>query len=137
VEREGRPFEFAVVARVFDIGAISFCFIHEDRDTGFGELRDIAFLFAGQEGLSDSFVQYLKTLGEIIRPHIRQFAIDPDFYEDYTVYVTDRRDDSFDPVPLMIGERTEVSPQVREEILKNAPAHTEKFFKVPKVISDR
>jgi aspartyl-tRNA(Asn)/glutamyl-tRNA(Gln) amidotransferase subunit C len=25
----------------------------------------------------------------------------------------------------------------REEILKNAPAHTEKFFKVPKVISDR
>jgi len=25
----------------------------------------------------------------------------------------------------------------REEILKNAPAHTEKFFKVPKVIGDR
>jgi aspartyl-tRNA(Asn)/glutamyl-tRNA(Gln) amidotransferase subunit C len=25
----------------------------------------------------------------------------------------------------------------RAEILKNAPAHTEKFFKVPKVISDR
>jgi aspartyl-tRNA(Asn)/glutamyl-tRNA(Gln) amidotransferase subunit C len=25
----------------------------------------------------------------------------------------------------------------REDILKNAPAHTEKFFQVPKVISDR
>ncbi len=25
----------------------------------------------------------------------------------------------------------------QEEILKNAPAHTEKFFKVPKVIGDR
>ncbi len=25
----------------------------------------------------------------------------------------------------------------REEILKNAPAHTDKFFKVPKVIGDR
>jgi aspartyl-tRNA(Asn)/glutamyl-tRNA(Gln) amidotransferase subunit C len=25
----------------------------------------------------------------------------------------------------------------REEILKNAPAHTEEFFKVPKVIGDR
>ncbi|MDD1663844.1 MAG: hypothetical protein LUQ32_00665 [Methanomicrobiales archaeon] len=70
MERDGRPFEFAGVARVYDIGAISFCFIHEDRDAGFAELRDMAFLFAGQEGLSDSFVQYLKTLGEIIKaPH--------------------------------------------------------------------
>lgn len=25
----------------------------------------------------------------------------------------------------------------REEVLKNAPSHTEKFFKVPKVIGDR
>jgi len=25
----------------------------------------------------------------------------------------------------------------REEALKNAPAHTEEFFKVPKVIGDR
>ena len=124
VERDGRPFEFAVVARVYDIGAISFCFIHEDKEAGFGELRDIAFLFAGQEGLSDSFVEYLRTLGEIIRPHIRHFAIDPDFFEDYTVYVTDRRDDSLDPVPLLIGERTEVSPQVREEILKNSLSYT-------------
>jgi hypothetical protein len=124
VEREGRPFEFAVVARVFDIGAISFCFVHEDPDAGFPALEDVAFLFAGQEGLSDSYVQYLRTLGEIIRPHIRHFAIDPDFFEDYTVYVTDRRDDSIDPVALMIGERTEVSPQVREEILKNSLSYT-------------
>ena len=124
VERGGRPFEFAVVARVYDIGAISFCLIHENRDGGLAELSDIGFLFAGQEGLSDSFVQYLKTLGEIIRPHIRQFAIDPDFYEDYTVYVTDRRDDSFDPVPLMIGEKTELSPQIRDEILKNSLSYT-------------
>ena len=124
VERHGRPFEFAVVARVFDIGAISFCFVHEDKTAGFAALEDIALLFAGQEGLSDSFVQYLRTLGEIIRPHIKHFAIDPDFYEDYTVYVTDRRDDSVDPIPLMIGERTEVSPQVREEILKNSLSYT-------------
>jgi hypothetical protein len=120
VERDGRPFEFSVVARVYEIGAISFCFVYENREAGYEELEEIAFLFAGQEGLTDCYVQYLKTLGEIIKPHIRDFAINPDFYEDYTIYVTDRRDDSIDPVPLMLGDRTPISAQMKEEIVKNS-----------------
>jgi hypothetical protein len=124
VERDGRPFEFSVVARVYDIGAISFCFIFENQDAHYSTLEEIAFLFAGQEGLSEFYVQYLKTLGEIIRPHIRNFAINPDFFEDYTVYVTDRRDDSIDPVPLLIGEKTSISPQIREEILRNSLSYS-------------
>ena len=124
MEREGKPFEFSVVARVYDIGAISFCFIHENRDVQYSTLEEIAFLFAGQEGLSEFYVQYLKTLGEIIKPHIKNFAINPDFFEDYTVYVTDRRDDSIDPVPLLIGEKTTTSPQMRDEIIKNSLSYT-------------
>ena len=124
VERDCRPFEFSVVARVYDIGAISFCFIFENPDAHYSALEEIAFLFAGQEGLSEFYVQYLKTLGEIIKPHIKNFAIDPDFFEDYTVYVTDRRDDSIDPVPLLIGEQTRISPQIREDILKNSLSYT-------------
>jgi hypothetical protein len=81
-------------------------------------------LFAGQEGLSEFYVQYLKTLGEIIKPHIKNFAIDPDFFEDYTVYVTEYRDDSIDPVPLLIGEKTNTSPQMRDEIIKNSLSYT-------------
>jgi hypothetical protein len=87
-------------------------------------MEEIAFLFAGQEGLSDFYVQYLKTLGEIIRPHIKGFAINPDFFEDYTIYVTDRRDDSIDPVALLIGEKTNISPQIREDILRNSLSYT-------------
>ena len=124
VEREGKPFEFSVVARVFDIGAISFCFIFENNDAHYSTLEDIAFLFAGQEGLSEFYVQYLKTLGEIIKPHIKNFAINPDFYEDYTVYVTDHRDDSIDPIPLLIGEKTNISPQIREEVIRNSLSYT-------------
>jgi hypothetical protein len=124
VERDGRPFEFSVVARVYDIGVISFCFIYENPDASSKELEEIAFLFAGQEGLADFYVQYLKTLGEIIRPHIKGFAINPDFYEDYSIYVTDRRDDSVDPVALLIGEKTNVSPQIREEIMRNSLSYT-------------
>jgi hypothetical protein len=124
VERDGRPFEFSVVARVYDIGAISFCFIYENSDADYSTLEKIAFLFAGQEGLSEFYVQYLKTLGEIIRPHIKNFAINPDFFEDYTVYMTNRRDDSIDPVPLLIGEKTNISPQMRQEILRNSLSYT-------------
>jgi hypothetical protein len=124
VERDGRPFEFTVVARVYDIGVISFCFIFENQNAGIAELEEIAFLFAGQEGLTEFYEQYLKTLGEIIRPHIKGFAINPDFYEDYTIYVTDRRDDSIDPVALLIGEKTNISPQMREEIVKNSLSYT-------------
>ena len=123
-ERDGAPFEFSVVARVYDIGAISFCFIYENVDAGFSTLEDIALKFAGQEGLSDFYLQYLSTLGEIIRPHIKNFAINPDFFEDYTVYVSDKRDDSIDPVPLLIGEQTTISPQIREEIMKNSLSYT-------------
>ena len=124
VERDGRPFEFSVVARVYDIGAISFCFIFENQDAHYSALEEIAFLFAGQEGLSEFYVQYLKTLGEIIKPHIKNFAINPDFFEDYTIYVTDRRDDTIDPVPLLIGEQVHVSPQIRDDILKNSLSYS-------------
>ena len=124
VERDGRPFEFSVVARVYGIGVISFCFIHENKDAHYSTLEEIAFLFAGQEGLSEFYVQYLKTLGEIIRPHIKNFAINPDFFEDYSVYVTDHRDDTIDPVPLLLGEKTNISPQMREEITKNSLSYS-------------
>jgi hypothetical protein len=124
VEREGRFFEFMVVARVYDIGAISFCFVHEDSGGGFPALGEMASLFPEQEGLSDFYVQYLNTLGEIIRPHIRNFAIDPDFFEDYTVFVTDKRDDANDAAALLVGERGEISPQMREEIARNSLSYT-------------
>ncbi len=130
VERGGRPFEFSVIARVYDIGVISFCLVYENPDAEFAELEEIAFLFAGQEGLGEFYVQYLKTLGEIIRPHIKGFAINPDFFEDYSIYVTDTRDDSIDPVALLVGENTDLSPQIREDILKNALSYTTKDLAV-------
>jgi len=124
IERENLPFDFSVVARVYDIGVISICFVYEDVAADYAELEKIAFLFAGQEGLSDFFFEYLKVLGEIIKPHIKNFAINPDFYEDYTVYVTNRRDDSIDPVALFLGERPNVSPQIREDIVRNTLSYT-------------
>ncbi len=63
-------------------------------------------------------------LGEILKPHIKGFLIDPDFYEDYSVFVTDKTDPALDPVILLIGERINVCSQMREEILKNSLQYT-------------
>lgn len=124
VERGGRHFAFTVIARMYEIGVISLCFVYENSGAGYDTLEETGLLFADQEGLSDYFVQYLKTLGEIIRPHIRNFAVNPDFYEDYTIYITSQREDSIDPVPLLVGERIDLSPHIREEILKNTLSYT-------------
>jgi len=124
VEQDGRPFDFTVVARIYDVGAVSLCFVYEKTDADLAVLEETALLFAGQEGLSDFFLKYLKTLGEIIKPHIKDFALNPDFFEDYTIHVTERLDDSIDPVVLLTGERTNISPQMREEIMKNTQCYT-------------
>ncbi|HDS64077.1 MAG TPA: hypothetical protein ENN52_08205 [Methanofollis liminatans] len=124
VEKDGRTFDFKVVARIYDVGAISVCFVYERTDADMAVLEDTALLFAGQEGLSDFFLSYLKTLGEILKPHIKDFALNPDFFEDYTIHVTDRLDDAIDPVVLLTGERTAISSQMREEILKNTQSYT-------------
>ena len=124
IERGSRQFEFSVQARIFDVGAFSFCFVYENEEAGPAELEEIAFLFAGQEGLSDYYLQYLHTLSEIVRPHIKNFTITPEFYGDYTIYIADRRDEAMDPVPLLIGEKVETSAQMRDEITKYSLSYT-------------
>ena len=124
IERDSKLVEFSVVARLYDVGVISFCFICEEAGGDTAGLSRLAFLFPHQEGLSDYFVKYLMTLGELIRPHIRNFALNPDFYEDYTIFIAGSRDDSFDPVPLILGDRTAIAPALRQEILSNAHSYT-------------
>jgi hypothetical protein len=124
VERDGRPADFSVVARIYDVGVISLCFTCEDAKADTKDLENLAFLFPHQEGLSEYFLQYFTTLATLVRPHIRSFAINPDFYEDHTVFTSDRRDDAFDPVPLILGERTVIAPSLRQEILATTFSYT-------------
>ena len=124
VERDGKIVEFTVAARLYDVGVISFCFTCEDTEGDLDGLSHLAFLFPHQEGLADYFVRYLMTLAELIRPHIRDFALNPDFFEDYTIYATGKRNDTFDPVPMLLGEKNAIAPALRQEITANALSYT-------------
>ena len=124
VKKDGETIEFSAVARVYVIGAISLCFVYEEPERPPEGLVQTAVLFAGQEGLSDAFDRYILKLEEILAPHVRMRHIDREFFEDYTVYVTDTLSDSIDPAVLLIGERTEISAQMREEITRNTLSYT-------------
>jgi hypothetical protein len=124
MDRDGRSFDFQVFARMYDIGVISLCFALENMDADYRDLEEIAILFSEQKGLTESFIQYLQRLTELVKPHIRNFAIDPEFFEDYTIYLTDRKDESFDPAVLLVGERISISSQMQEEIVRNSLSYT-------------
>ncbi|MEN6610540.1 MAG: hypothetical protein ABFC24_06850 [Methanoregulaceae archaeon] len=118
VEHAGRNFEFTVIARVFDIGAISICLIHEELGAPAVELEEDALRFANQNGLGAHFSAALTQIRAILKPMIGDRPIDPDFYEDYTVYLADKMDSNIDPVVVMLGEKAEFSPEIRADVMK-------------------
>lgn len=124
IEREGMLFEMTAIARVYDIGAISLCFAYEDPEASSSTLVDTALLFAGQECLSSLFDTYLKNIGEILKPFISNLSIESGFYDDYTIYTTNKIDESINPAVLLSGERITFSPQIQEEIARNSLSYT-------------
>jgi hypothetical protein len=124
IERGGSVFDFQVFARMYDIGVISLCLVCEKPEADYHFLEETALLFSEQKGLTEYFLQYLHHLTELVKPHIKNFAIDPEFYEDYTVYLSDKKCETIDPVLLLAGEQVSVSAQMREEITKNSLSYT-------------
>ncbi len=109
-----------VIARIYDIGAISITLLMEAINEEPSAIMVPAFLFAGQKGLEEPFLSSLSEIRRILYPHLGDLPVDPEFYEDYTIYLTDRTDPSVDPVALLTGDDFAFSQQTREEILKNS-----------------
>jgi hypothetical protein len=121
IERDGQQLGFSVVAKIYDIGALSLCFIIEDPGSPVPRLEEIAVSLYGQEGLVEYFSEYFTQLAGLIGPHLRDMTLTPGFYEDYVIYVLDHIDRSVDPAVLLSGERDGVlSPQMRDEITRNS-----------------
>jgi len=115
---DGKDYTLLVTARVYDFGAVSLCFILEDLAASAATFKETALLFAGQKGLDPLFSLALPQIRDILLPSIETLAIDQSFYEDYTIYITDRDDPALDPVVLLLGDERPVSHPVREDILK-------------------
>lgn len=115
---DGQEFPLMTTVRVYDFGAISLCFILEDKEAPPAVLKEVALRFNHQRGLDSLFSGVLTQIREILLPSIETLAIDQNFYEDYTVYVTDKDDPALDPVVILLGDERPVSHHVREDLLK-------------------
>lgn len=116
----GLETKLEVIARVYDIGAVSICFLHEDMQAPASDLRQAALRSAGQAGLDPAFLDTVDRIRGILGPLLEDFTIDPGFYEDYTIYIADWNDPELDPVVVLLGEERTFSPQIREDTLRNS-----------------
>ncbi len=107
------------VARVYQIGAISLCFILEDQLAPPEAIVQVGLAFAGQRGLDSAYLDSLGVLREVLGPELGARPLDTDFYEDYTVYIVDRDDPAIDPVALLAGEEIAFSEATRQDVLRN------------------
>jgi hypothetical protein len=110
---------FTVVTRVFDFGAVSICFSYEEMDAPGSALQEAATRFAGHAGLDPHFSAALQQVRAILSPIIGNRSIDQDFYDDYTIYLSEQLDESIDPVALLLGEQADFSSEIRQETLRN------------------
>ncbi len=116
----GASFRLTAVARVYEIGAISLCFVLEDSAAPPSALLPVALSFAGQGGLDRAYLDSLGVLGSVLGPALGAAPLDTEFYEDYTVYVVDRDDPALDPVALLAGEEVVFSEGTRRDLLRNS-----------------
>ncbi|MDD4254055.1 MAG: hypothetical protein PHP59_01635 [Methanofollis sp.] len=125
LEQDGKTYTFRIDARVYDIGAISICLIHEEFEGTPRELEETALRFAGQRGLDTIFTATIARLLATLRPAIGERTVDEEFYEDYAIYITHALDDSLDPTRILLGDTTAFSAETRQETLKNALSYSE------------
>jgi hypothetical protein len=118
LQRDGKDYTLQAMARVYDVGAVSICFILEDFSAPPVMLRELALRFAGQNGLDNLFSGALAQVREILFPALGTLQVEPTFYEDYTIHTTDHDDPALDPVVILLGEERTVSAPVREDLLK-------------------
>ncbi|MEM2124141.1 MAG: hypothetical protein QXL43_02250 [Methanolinea sp.] len=108
------------MARIYEFGAFSLCLSLEEMDAPPSVLQEMALSFSGHDRLGHLFDAALAELRSILSVHIGSRPVDPEFYDDYTIYLTDRDDPSLDPVAVLLGERGEFSPEIRRETLQHS-----------------
>lgn len=130
VLRDNSEFTFNLQARIYDIGAISICAGFSSQSDGPPDIETIALLFAGQNGLDNTFAAGIHTIRHIIRPCLAIINFDPQCYEDYNIYHVYDAAQVPDPLPLLMGEKVKFSPQLREQMMSNRLSYTSEDFAI-------
>ncbi len=119
VEKGGYHLEMDVQARIYDIGAISICLSYFSSADDKLNLEELALIFAGQEGMDTLFEEKLGIIHSILKICVKDLIMDKNYYEDYTIYYISKPSEIEDPVSLLMGEKADFSPLIKEQVLSN------------------
>lgn len=118
VQIAGKKYSATVLARIFDLGVISIILkVHLAPDTSYEELRGMSVYLSHTDQLEPVFENFLEILKRSL--NIQVSASREKYIEDFTIYFFRTWDTSWDPVPILLGEKDGLSEQVRRDTLKN------------------
>lgn len=112
--------EANLTVRVYSIGAISLILKLMIPDCmSYDELKELsAYLYSSQE-VEDIFKKYLEIIKKTIAGAFEQ--VDREVYvEDFTIYFFKKWEKEWDPAPLLLFEKEELSRQITEDTLANS-----------------
>ncbi len=115
---------FNARVKIFDIGALSIGLYHERTPYASRDIEHLAVTFAGQDILEQEFLDCLNSVLRVLAPEMPGLAVDPEFYEDYSIYHFANMVNMPDPAVVLLGEATAFSQQIREELDRNRLAYS-------------
>jgi len=120
-------FPIVVTARVYDLGVVTVLLrLNLPPTYSYRELKQLAVNLAVTEKVDPIFWSYLETVRNELRPAFVAENYEG-FVEDFTVFYFREWHKEWDPVPLLLGEDSEVSAEVRQETLKYRFAYSDDF----------
>lgn len=119
VEKDGHLMELEAQARIYDIGTISICLNYKKLTDDEHDLEELALVFAGQAGMDALYEEKLQIIYSILKIFVKGLIIDKECYQEYTIYYIKQPSEIKDPMSLLMGEKADFSPQIKEQVLSN------------------
>lgn len=115
----GTRYSAFVSARIFDLGVVSIILkIQLPDGTSYEELQKASIYLNTTDQLEAVFLNFLETLKKSLKIEVSPSR--EHYIEDFIIYFFKTWDSSWDPVPILLGEKEPLSDQVRKETLKNS-----------------
>jgi len=121
----GGFFTARFTAKIYDLGVVSIILrLILPEGYTYEKIKELAVYLTDTEELEYLFLNKREEIREtlaqtLIRPGVRNFD------EDYIIFYFTRWDKKWDPVPLLLGEAEQVSPQVRGDTLQHTFSYGE------------
>jgi len=120
ISLSGQSYQTRFTAKIYDLGVISIAMcIILPHYCSYKTITDLADIINTEPSIEKIFVSKREEIREALKSALIQ-SENVGFEEDYVIYYFRNWQKEWDPLPLLLGEQEEFSPQLRKETLKNS-----------------